>query len=121
MPTTSGCAPQDAPLGAFLECRDTYIDADFDTRNLTWSAFKLHFHKSFTAVVIDCEGCYEGLLRDVMADPAVRLVSIEWDGRRLDEELEAAGFVQVGSLPHMDLGADAVATYVRPTSGLTRP
>lgn len=98
-------------VGAYVACKPS--DNPRRTENLTYAQIKSKYNKNFTAVVIDCEGCYTELLPEFIADPSVRLISIEWDGPRMDIELENGGFVKLGAMVHCDIGLDGVVTYVR--------
>ena len=46
----------------------------------------------FDTVVIDCEGCYGDILREIVTTPTIYQVSIEWDGEHMQDLLLEHGF-----------------------------
>jgi hypothetical protein len=106
------CLPRTIMPGDYVVCNKT--EEETKTANYTVREISSQFGADFTAAVIDMEGGYEdGLLVEIANLPTMRLISVEWDGRVMRQELQDLGYVLVDSKAHGMLGPTAIETFVR--------
>ena len=80
-------------IGSYVKCVPRSPSSlTFKTENLTIADLQTRFGLEFTAVVIDCEGCYETLMPQILSSQKIKQIQIEWDGKFLQDEILSAGF-----------------------------
>ena len=83
------------------------------TENLTIDELEKRFDIEFTALVVDCEGCFTSFLPDALQKRSIVQINIEWDGPFMEKEILDAGFVHVATYQHCGL-PNGVRVYNRP-------
>ena len=96
-------------LGAYVNCKpcDTPSTVNF-TINEIQELYKLEF----TAVVIDCEGCYKYIFPQIFELNSIKQIQIEWDGDFLEDDVLKAGFTLEETYYHQFL-SKGVRVYKR--------
>jgi FkbM family methyltransferase len=104
----------------YVECtgqKDSYATckvstAESKTQNLTLDEIEKKFQLVFDTVIIDCEGCYESFLHDVVNHYSIKQIQIEWDGTFYEEYILRHGFVLSAVYVHKSI-AKGVRVYDR--------
>lgn len=76
-------------VGAYCKCIPSNSP---QTENLTIAEIQDRYKLEFTAVVIDCEGCYETLMPQILGLTALKQIQIEWDGKFMEKDILTAGY-----------------------------
>ena len=97
-------------LGSYVKCEPH--ENPPTTLNRTVKDLQAHYGLTFTAAVIDCEGCYEAWLPQILDQASIRQVQIEWDGQFLESDLLKAGFFRVQTYVHPSI-RNGVRVYKR--------
>lgn len=96
-------------VGSYCTCVES---SDTTTENLTISEIENKFQKKFTAIVIDCEGCYEGIMDQILASETIKQIQIEWDGKFIENRILASGYTLQAVYKHVSIKS-GVRVYKR--------
>jgi hypothetical protein len=86
----------DPTNGDYATCHR--VPTPHPTKNKTLAQIKSVLN--FNVVVIDCEGCYEDLLPEMIGDTGINTILIEWDGQFQEQKLLNGGFHLVDYRSH---------------------
>lgn len=90
----------DEKAGSYCKCVPSETPI---TENLTIEDIEKRFMLKFTAVVIDCEGCYEKILPQILSIRSLNQIQIEWDGNFMEHDILVAGFYLSATYMHKHL------------------
>jgi len=85
-----------------------------NTINKTFEELEQIYNLKFNTLVIDCEGCYEFILKYLVDKNLLKNIDkifIEWDGEFMESFLEDNNFVLVDYIIHKLLPNGGVRTY----------
>jgi hypothetical protein len=99
-PQQIDCRGIDERAGSYCECSPSNSPL---TENLTIEDIEKRFNLNFTAAVIDCEGCYEKLMPQILSIRSLSQIQIEWDGKFMEDEILGAGFKLSATYLHKHL------------------
>ena len=102
-PTLLSCTGS-TTVGSYVHCEPCINSTNVnETENLSILQLEERYRLQFTAVVIDCEGCYESLMPQILAHHSIRQIQIEWDGTFMEKDIINAGFKHVDTYTHLHL------------------
>jgi hypothetical protein len=97
-------------LSGYVECKPCDSPT---TVNLTIKELQELYNIEFTAVIIDCEGCYKSIFPQIFELKAIKQIQIEWDGEFMEEDVLKEGFYLAETYYHQYLDK-GVRVYKRP-------
>lgn len=99
-------------IGSYVKCFPRKSGESQKTINLSVKDLERKFSIQFTAVVIDCEGCYEYILPQILSSNSIKQIQIEWDGKFLEQDVLKSGFTLIKNYLHEHLER-GVSVYKR--------
>ena len=96
-------------VGAYCKCEPSDSPT---TENLTILDIEDRYKLNFTALVIDCEGCYESLMPQILNVSSLKQIQIEWDGTFMEKDILNAGYSLIATYYHQYL-KNGVRVYKR--------
>jgi hypothetical protein len=109
-PTLLSCTGSNK-VGSYVHCEP--CQSNPLTENLSISEIEQRYGLQFTTVVIDCEGCYESLMPQILKHKTIRQIQIEWDGKCIEDDILKAGYKHVDTYTHLYL-YKGVRVYKKP-------
>jgi len=99
-PTLLSCTGSNT-IGSYVHCEP--CQSNPVTENLSISEIEMRYGLQFTVIVIDCEGCYEHLLSQILKHKTIRQIQIEWDGKFMENNIIQSGYKHVDTYTHINL------------------
>jgi FkbM family methyltransferase len=108
---TTFCGVVRGRNSGFVECsgeKNSYATcvsstAESKTENLTIDELEKRYAIIFDTVIIDCEGCYESFLDDILNHYSIKQIQIEWDGVFYEEYILKHGFTLTAIYVHSNI------------------
>ena len=100
-PTLLSCTGS-KQVGSYVKCTPC-SNSSCETENLSILQLEERYGLVFTAIIIDCEGCYESLMPQILGHRSIQQIQIEWDGPFMENDIIRAGYTHVDTYTHLNL------------------
>jgi hypothetical protein len=87
-------------VGSYVNC---FPSNNPETINYRIKDLEHLFNINFSAIVIDCEGCYTSFFKDILDSSTIKKIFIEWDGAFIEKDILNSGFKHIGQYSHVEL------------------
>ena len=97
------------------ECKEATVNEKSNSLNKTFYEIQEMYGLIFDTLIIDCEGCYENIFIDSVESGwlnQINKISIEWDGKFMEDFLLNNGFKLIDYKEHSSL-QNGVRTYIK--------